>query len=279
MRITNYLGAACAGITLSMSAMAAPVDLSTWTADTTPGGSSSWNIQNAPANDSVLQTVNGNPTVFYEAGDMAQGRALSGNITVAANSGDDDFIGFVLGYNAGDLSSNLTDFILVDWKAQNQSPAGCSAAASRGLSISRVTDANTACDYWPHVGGVQELARANNLGDTGWVGGQTYDFELTFTSSLIEVFVDSVLEISLSASDAGIASFNNGAFGFYNYSQRLVTYGAIEEDVIPDPCLANPNAPGCNPQPPVGVPEPGSLGLLLLGGAFALMRQRRRVVG
>ena len=33
------------------------------------------------------------------------------------------------------------------------------------------------------------------------------------------------------------------------------------------------------PPPPPSVSEPGSLGMLLLGGAFALFRQRRRVIG
>lgn len=260
----NYLKhlAGAGALLLSQSALAMPVDLSTWTADTTPGGGSNWVIQNAPANDAVLQTVNGDPTVFYEAGDMAQGRALAGNITVTT-TGDDDFIGFVLGYQAGDLSSNSTDFLLVDWKQNNQSPSGCAASASRGLAISRVTDANTACDYWPHLGGVQELKRANTLDDTGWMDNVTYDFELTFTSTLVEVFVNNVLEISLTAAEAGVAAFNNGAFGFYNYSQRLVRYGAITETVLPPP----------PPPPPNGVPAPAGLGLLVLAlGALARRR-------
>lgn len=53
-----------------------------------------------PGNDSVLQTTNGNPTVFFEAGSNTQGTALAGQITPNSNW-DDDFIGFVLGYQSG----------------------------------------------------------------------------------------------------------------------------------------------------------------------------------
>ncbi len=278
---TTALAGAAIGL-LCNSALAAPVDLSTWTSENLSAGSSNWTVQGAPANDSVFQSVNGQPTTFFEAGDQAQGRALSGNITVSGS--DDDFIGFVLGYNSGDFSSSLTDFLLVDWKASDQNFFG--GLALEGLAINRVTStAGGEADFWLHEGGVTELARGNNLGDTGWVRNQTYDFELTFTDSLVEVFVDSILEISLTAADAGVAAFNNGAFGFYNYSQASVTYGAITEDVLPDPCATNlPGQGGCpadptvpmNPtNPPVGVPEPGVLGLMLLGLGGLMARRLR----
>ena len=92
--------AALVGMTASMGVMAVPVpvDLSGWTDD----GGGNWVLQ--AGNDSVLQTINGQPTVFYEAGSTAQGTALSGEITVQT-TGDDDFIGFVLGYQAGNLAA------------------------------------------------------------------------------------------------------------------------------------------------------------------------------
>ncbi len=212
---------------LSAAAYSAPVDLSTWTSNNM--GSSSWTVQNAPANDSVLQTVNGNPTVFFESGTNAQGVSLSGNIKVNTNY-DDDYIGFVLGYDNGELGSSSTDFILVDWKQGNQ--GGCGGLGAAGLAISRVTNSSTACNYWTHTSGVTELKRGTNLGSTGWADNTSYGFAINFTASLIEVFVDNVLEISLTAAEAGIAAFDNGAFGFYNYSQSNVLYSAITEDPV-----------------------------------------------
>ncbi|MEC9102491.1 MAG: hypothetical protein VX878_01640, partial [Pseudomonadota bacterium] len=92
---------------------AAPVDRSTWTAN----GNGSWNL--AGDNNSVKQTLNNSPTVFINQKD-SQGLALSGTIKVETTS-DDDFIGFVLGYNNGDLTNGSADYLLIDWKQGNQS--------------------------------------------------------------------------------------------------------------------------------------------------------------
>ena len=243
----------------SLTTNAAPVDLSGWTAE---GGSSSWNVQ-APSNDTVLQTVNGNPTVFFDpSATSSQGTALSGKIQVTT-TGDDDFIGFVLGYNSGELTSGSgaadgasttgSDFFLIDWKQANQS------GALAGLAISHVTGAGTSVDFWTHTNSVNEISRATNLGSTGWLDNTEYSFDILFTSSLIQVSVDNVLELSITAADASLTSFSDGAFGFYNYSQSNVLYSAITQVN----CSQTPNAPGC--QQGNNVPEPASLALLSLG--------------
>lgn len=227
---------------LPMIASASSVDLTTWVGNE---GNGTWTIQ--PGNDSVVQSINGDPTVFYSGGN-AQGSSLSGEITVNT-SGDDDYIGFVLGYHAGDLSNAAADYLVIDWKQGDQ------GAALDGLAISRVTGAiANGAGAWGHdaANGFEELARGTNLGSTGWNDYQTYDFDITFTSSLVEVYVDSVLEISLAG------SFNDGSFGFYNYSQSNVEYSSLVAAALPP------------------VPLPATLPLLLAGlGGFGLMRRKR----
>jgi hypothetical protein len=258
MRLILLSGAAAL---LASPALAAPVDLTGWQWDTLNNSSSAnWVVQ--PSGDAVLQTINGEPTIFFKDGANAQGTALSGTIKVGAD-GDDDFVGFVLGYSDGEINSASADFILIDWKQNNQ------GVALDGLALSRVTGAGggtSVDDYWDHAGVVTEIARGTNLGSTGWVDNVEYTFDLVFLPDLIQVYVDDVLEISVTALDAGVAAFSNGSFGFYNYSQSRVLYAGITEDiVIPDP------------DPPVDVPEPAMLGLFGLGlvGVGALRRRRK----
>ena len=221
--------------------MALPVNLSGWTAE----GGGNWVV--AGDQNSVRQTVNGNPTVFHN-GTASQGTALSGTITVETRN-DDDFVGFVLGYDAGELTSASADYWLIDWKQGNQ------GAGAAGLALSHVTGnpATTAVDdFWNHNGVVSEAVRGTTLGATGWADLTTYTFDLVFTASLIEVYVNGALEIS----HAG--TFGNGGFGFYNYSQDSVRYAGITQEQLP------------------GVPLPAGAPLLLGGlGLLGLLRTRR----
>lgn len=266
-----------AGLFFSAQASSAQVDLSTWTAQ---GGSSSWNVQTG--NDSVLQTTNGAPTVFFDPdATSSQGKALSGSIEVTT-TGDDDFIGFVLGYNSNEIFSSNANFFLIDWKQEDQS------GWDEGLSISHVTNGssgNTSSvsgSFWKHTDGeVNLITRADNLGSTGWADETPYLFDLVFTDYLIEVLVGGITEISITPDDVdGLNAFSDGAFGFYNYSQKDVLYSAITET----DCNLTPNDPACGSsgggdQPPTAsVPEPGTLGLLalgLLGGG--IFRRARKI--
>lgn len=254
-KVAFSVAALATSLAISTSAQAGPVDLSTWGAN---GGSSSWNVQGTN-NDTVLQTVNGRPTVFFDssaAASSTQGTALNGKIKVQT-SGDDDFIGFVLGYNPGEIYSSSADYYLIDWKQQNQNPA------SIGLALSHVTNGSADINFWDHINGVTELQRGATLGNVGWADFVEYDFNIVFTSSLIEVTVNGVTEISFAG------SFNDGAFGFYNYSQGQVLYSAIQQTN----CQTNPGAPECQ----TSVPEAPALtlfGLGLLGLGLARRRNQ-----
>ena len=240
---------------LSMAAGAAgaatevAVDLSSWTAE----GPGSWN--RAADNNSVVQTLNDNPTVFHN-GTESQGVALSGTIEVQT-TGDDDFVGFVLGYDAGDLTDPNADYLLIDWKQFDQG-GFFGGVATQGLAISRVTGVlGNDSGAWLHdpANNVTEIARATTLGSLGWADNTEYDFDLVFTSSNVQVFVDDVLELDISG------SFANGGFGFYNYSQPSVRYAGLTTRDLPPPA-------------PI-IPLPAGLPLLLSALGAAVWIRRR----
>jgi hypothetical protein len=264
MKSLGIAEACCCVFPNVVQAALMPVDLSTWTSEVfvNEGPSANWTVEGAE-NDSVFQSVNSGPSVFYEPGTNAQGTALSGTITVETTS-DDDFIGFVLGYQSGEINSPSADFWLIDWKQLNQ------GVAAVGMALSHVTGDMTAApgnDFWQHVGVVNEVQRATNLGATGWLDNTTYAFDLTFTSTDIIVTVNGVEELNYSG------SFTDGAFGFYNYSQTNVRYAGITEF---DFCAENPDDPACTGGGGNGtVPAPATLGLLGLG-LLGLGRRRHK---
>ena len=232
-------------------ANAALIDLSSWEHD----GNGTWSTQGSN-DDSVLQSINGAPTVFFEDGNNARNTAISGNIRVGSTT-DDDFVGFVLGYQNDELNSASADYWLIDWKQGNQPSGGSTALA--GLALSHVTNGSVENYFWGHHTGINEIARGSNLGSTGWVVGTTYSFDIIHTASLIQVKVDGNVELSVSAATAGVTEFSDGAYGFYNYSQDNVLYSGLEERVVSN-----------------SVPEPTSLAILSLGLIGFVSRKLKR---
>ncbi len=259
------------------TSQAVPVDLSTWTSESYPAvsGFSPGNWVVSGGNDTVTQTVNGQPTLYY-SDFSAFNTDLTGTIRVNTG-GDDDFVGFALGFNPGDSSNASADYLLVDWKQGSQSfdfgaPANTTPGglAPAGLAVSRVIGLANADEFWQHEdllgnpsGGLTELARGTNLGNTGWNDFQEYEFQFIFRADMLQVFVDGVLEIDING------SFNDGRLAFYNFSQSNVVYSGFTVDPVP---------PTPNPTPRV-IPEPATAAAGCLGlGAIGLAVRRRRVL-
>ena len=214
-----------------------PIDLNAWTAESYPAvsgfGSGVWMV--SPDLLSVLQTVNGQPTFFY-SDFLAFDNKVEGKIMVEGG-GDNDYIGFAMGFQPEDTSNADADYLLIDWKQGTQnfnfgSPSGTpGSTAARGLAVSRVFGVPTADELWGHINfdhptsdldnGLEELARGLTLGDTGWERNREYLFAFELSATSFRVFVDDALEINLTG------NFIDGRVAFYNFSQANVKYSSF----------------------------------------------------
>ncbi len=208
-----------------------PVDLSHWQQE----GAGRWTVNGTDTgNDRVVQSENANPGLFFDPDDSGGGRLY--RITIRVDDGsDDDFIGFVLGYQAGELTGtrpggadggaedSRPDFLLIDWKRADQDYMDLGLARA-GLALSHVTaPLRESPGAWAHdpADGVRELARAATLGRRGWEPGRDYLFEIRTDRQGLSVSVDGIEEISYRG------DLPEGGFGFYNYSQPAVTYSGV----------------------------------------------------
>ncbi|WP_455903663.1 DUF4215 domain-containing protein [Microbacterium sp.] len=193
------------------------ISSATWIQEAYTGGGS-WTVN---ADGSAVTGANPNSAPSVMLSDF-EAIGSHGFTIQPTHGGDDDFIGFVLGFNLDDDTSVAADYLLFDWKGRTQN--AYSADADAGLALSRVSGIPTDGEFWGHTGAVTELARANTLGATGWVDDTVYSFRVEQTDSHLQVWVNDVLEFDIAETVAG------GNFGFYAFSQIDTIYAPFGLD-------------------------------------------------
>lgn len=214
-------------------------DLSGWVVD----GDGNWTYT-AETNSWYQSDNTPEFSYLYDPSGSSLGKAITGTISVTGN--DDDMIGFVVGYDSGENASAEANYLLMSWKG------GAQSGWDEGMTLWHITDSMIQTDtsargdsFWePNTNDAMTLMdRATNYSNTGWVRGESYKFDIAYNGSYLAVFVNDVLEMSIAPGDAGMNQFEEGSFGFYNFSQGGVTYDGVNYDnvdvLIDDEMFAN----------------------------------------
>ncbi|MEC7987003.1 MAG: MopE-related protein [Myxococcota bacterium] len=157
----------------------------------------------------VSQSENSIPGLYVSTL-PATGVTATFELTVNTAS-DDDYIGWAVGYEAGDFYNASAHWILFDWKQMDQT-VHCPGFA--GLAMYRVEGAFGSNDPWCHNTSATRIAWADTLGGTGWSDFQTYTIEMTYNTNHVLVYVDGVLQFD----ETGF--FPGGTFSFYTNSKE-----------------------------------------------------------
>ncbi len=216
----------------SASAVPVPIDLSTWSViqyEFNVQPDANWSL--SAGNTVATQSVNADASILLSDFNIA-GQQIEGSWRVNT-SGDDDFMGFVFGYQG------RGQFYLFDWKQTDQTHLGF---ADAGMSVKLVNVPGNAdpngTDLWATAGTANVTLLMHNT--IPYSDFTDYEFRLNFTPGLFEIEVkqgNTSLEEWLIADN----SLVDGNFGFYNYSQGNVIYSGFTQDDEPPPIIPEPS--------------------------------------
>lgn len=209
------------------------LDLSTWTMQQfgltafgeLSAGPAEWSL--SASNRTVTQLWNADPAVLLSPFPLATD-LIQGSFQVATDF-DDDFIGFVFGYQ------DAGHFYLFDWKQGSQTWFGTDYYADAGMSVKRI------CSEVPL--GFEDLFVTTNAQDRvrllhhnriPWQDRTEYRFSLKYEPGR---FLLSIREGSNLLSEISLEDTNyvGGRFGFYNFSQDQVQYSGFTRRVMAPP--------------------------------------------
>ncbi|HMJ11364.1 MAG TPA: immunoglobulin-like domain-containing protein [Polyangiaceae bacterium] len=236
-----------------------PVDLSTWGVVQYALGSqpvANWVRADAGA-FSATQTVNADASILLSDFEVTD-TAIEGGWSMTNADGDDDFVGFVFGYQ------DRGHFYLFDWKRATQDAASVGmslkvvnlgAFADGGLPLEGGSDAGpdastpliqlSTNDLWPTAGSVNvQVLKQNGVplrNSIPWNFNTSYAFFLEFHPGSFRIRVqqnaaDGGAPTQLASWSVEDSTYRNGKFGFYNYSQGPVTYTSFTRRDTPGAC-------------------------------------------
>ena len=214
--IVVFFAVMVAFCTVSFAANTQQMDLSKWESVqlTNTGDAPNWKLDSSKT--SVTQTNNSRPSVLL--GDIqCVNSKVEGSFSVDSTN-DDDFIGFVFGYK------DSGHFYLFDWKQTDQYDTQKITFAKKGMCVKLVNTGSSLVnkELWDSSGGDKIKVLYRN--DIAYEDNTIYNFTLNFTGKGIFNIVVKQGDIVLDDITITDNTYTSGKFGFYNYSQEMVTY-------------------------------------------------------
>gem|GEM_PF-6417920 len=171
----------------------------------------------------ATQNVNANPSIYLNSR-ILRDVIITGQFRVSTADNDDDFIGFAFGYQ------DDGHYYILDWKQKTQGPTAASLACNTaliGISLKRVASndpPNVCADFWDSAGTEKVVVLSPTTANpVGWKRNVDYTFVLEHSPGSIRVeILENKTRVALIESTD--ATYSDGKFAFYNYSQLGVTY-------------------------------------------------------
>lgn len=160
-------------------------------------------------------TGNSDPTA-YVCPTVHKDARITGTMIVNPPADDDDFIGFVWGWQ------NSDQYYMLHWKQAAQNIGGCNSAA--GMTVKRVDriQAYVAGDFTCNVDtpNAKVLLTPAQTTTQGWVHGVEYGVELLYAQDQTEITITNLGNNMVVAQFVvADATYPSGQFGTYDYSQ------------------------------------------------------------
>ena len=174
---------------------------------------------------SVTQTINSRPAIFLS--DIESGnKRVCGSFNVNTEV-DNDFIGFVFGYK------DTGHYYLFDWKKEDTDEPILGGLAKQGMSV-KIVNTNSSLEekeLFPTSDTDKVKVLYHN--DVSWSPKTTYNFTLNFTDKGTSNIVVKQGDVVLDSITINDSTYTSGKFGFYNYSQAMVTYSGFTFEELP----------------------------------------------
>lgn len=169
----------------------------------------------ANMNTTTCTTGNSDPTA-YVCPTVHENAKITGTMVVNPPADDDDFIGFVWGWQ------NSDQYYMMHWKQAAQNIGGCNSAAGMTVKLVDRVQPYAAGDFTCNVDtpNTDVLLTPAQTTTQGWIHGVTYGVELLYANDQTEITIVNLGNNTVVANFVVVDStYPSGQFGTFDYSQ------------------------------------------------------------